>query len=115
MLITVSLSDNIGRRPLTVYPYGITVVSVLALGIIGCFDYSSKSLGSLLVRPVLSLHFYVEMKNPCLTKLCHRSSSPVSPPSQLLVLLPSATPMLQKFPLNDFEPKPQAGVLRCPT
>ncbi|OWZ56696.1 sugar transporter [Cryptococcus neoformans c45] len=49
MLITVSLSDNIGRRPLTVYPYGITVVSVLALGIIGCFDYSSKSLGSLLI------------------------------------------------------------------
>lgn len=57
MLITVSLSDNIGRRPLTVYPYGITVLSVLSLGIIGCFDYSSKTLGSLLVSAVLSLHF----------------------------------------------------------
>ncbi|WRT67474.1 uncharacterized protein IL334_004446 [Kwoniella shivajii] len=49
MLITASLSDSIGRRPLTVYPYAITSASVLALGIIGCFDYSSKSLGSLLI------------------------------------------------------------------
>ncbi|WWD09795.1 hypothetical protein V865_007923 [Kwoniella europaea PYCC6329] len=49
MLITASLSDAVGRRPLTVYPYGVTSLSVLALGIIGCFDYSSKSLGSLLI------------------------------------------------------------------
>ncbi|WVW82736.1 hypothetical protein I302_104747 [Kwoniella bestiolae CBS 10118] len=49
MIITASLTDAIGRRPLTVYPYGITSLSVLALGIIGCFDYSSKSLGSLLI------------------------------------------------------------------
>ncbi|WWC60749.1 uncharacterized protein I303_103325 [Kwoniella dejecticola CBS 10117] len=49
MLITAPLSDSIGRRPLTVYPYGITSLSVLALGIIGFFDYSSKSLGSLLI------------------------------------------------------------------
>ncbi|ODN75042.1 hypothetical protein L202_06262 [Cryptococcus amylolentus CBS 6039] len=49
MLITCSLSDNLGRRPLTVYPYAVTVGSMLALGIIGCFDYASKSLGSLLI------------------------------------------------------------------
>ncbi|WVQ85760.1 hypothetical protein IAT38_007927 [Cryptococcus sp. DSM 104549] len=49
MLITCSLTDNIGRRPLTVYPYGVTVISVLCLGIVGCFDYTSKALGSLLI------------------------------------------------------------------
>ncbi|WWD01055.1 hypothetical protein V866_007993 [Kwoniella sp. B9012] len=49
MLITATLSDAVGRRPLTVYPYGVTSLSVLALGIIGCFNYSSKSLGSLLI------------------------------------------------------------------
>ncbi|WWC69105.1 uncharacterized protein I206_103041 [Kwoniella pini CBS 10737] len=49
MLVTACLSDSIGRRPLTVYPYAVTTGSVLALGVIGCFDYSSKSLGSLLI------------------------------------------------------------------
>ncbi|KAK8869487.1 hypothetical protein IAR55_000052 [Kwoniella newhampshirensis] len=49
MLITCSLSDTVGRRPLTVYPYAVTVVSVLCLGIVGCFDYQSASLGSLLI------------------------------------------------------------------
>ncbi|WWC89683.1 uncharacterized protein L201_004608 [Kwoniella dendrophila CBS 6074] len=49
MIITACLSDSIGRRPLTVYPYGVTTLSVLALGIIGCFDYASKTLGSLLI------------------------------------------------------------------
>ncbi|WWD16254.1 hypothetical protein CI109_100680 [Kwoniella shandongensis] len=49
MLITCSLTDSIGRRPLTVYPYAVTVVSVLCLGIVGCFDYTSASLGSLLI------------------------------------------------------------------
>jgi len=49
MILTCTLTDSIGRRPLTVYPYAITVVSVLCLGIIGCFDYTTKALGSLLV------------------------------------------------------------------
>lgn len=49
MIITSTLTDPYGRRPLTVYPYAVTVISVLCLGIIGCFDYTSKSLGSLLI------------------------------------------------------------------
>ncbi|KIA75552.1 hypothetical protein HK57_00692 [Aspergillus ustus] len=49
MIITCSLTDRFGRRPLTVYPYGITVLSVLALGIVGCFDYTTSSLSSLLI------------------------------------------------------------------
>ncbi|KAH8768515.1 general substrate transporter [Hyaloscypha finlandica] len=49
MILTCTLTDSIGRRPLTVYPYAITVVSVLCLGIIGCFDYTTKALGSLLI------------------------------------------------------------------
>jgi SP family general alpha glucoside:H+ symporter-like MFS transporter len=51
MILTATLTDEFGRRPLTVYPYGVTVLSVLALGIVGCFDYSTKSIGSLIVRP----------------------------------------------------------------
>ncbi|KAN0114479.1 general substrate transporter [Hyaloscypha variabilis] len=49
MLVTATCTDSFGRRPLTVYPYAVTVASVLCLGIIGCFDYTSKSLGSLLI------------------------------------------------------------------
>ncbi|KAJ1713571.1 hexose transporter [Aspergillus flavus] len=49
MIMTAMLTDQIGRRPLTVYPYVVTTVSVLCLGIIGCFDYTQKSTSSLLV------------------------------------------------------------------
>ena len=49
MIVTVSLTDQLGRRPLTVYPYAVTVLSVLALGIVGCFDYRQKALSTLLV------------------------------------------------------------------
>jgi len=49
MVFTATLTDQFGRRPLTVYPYGVTVVSVLCLGIVGCFDYTTKTLGSLLI------------------------------------------------------------------
>ncbi|RAQ41210.1 hexose transporter [Aspergillus flavus] len=49
MIMTAMLTDQIGRRPLTVYPYAVTTVSVLCLGIIGCFDYTQKSTSSLLV------------------------------------------------------------------
>ncbi|OGM48645.1 hexose transporter [Aspergillus bombycis] len=49
MIITAMLTDQIGRRPLTVYPYAVTTLSVLCLGIIGCFDYTQKSTSSLLV------------------------------------------------------------------
>ncbi|KIM99972.1 hypothetical protein OIDMADRAFT_166109 [Oidiodendron maius Zn] len=49
MFITVTLTDSFGRRPLTVYPYAVTVLSVLCLGIIGCFDYTAKATSSLLV------------------------------------------------------------------
>lgn len=50
MIITASFTDRFGRRPLTVYPYAVTVVSVLCLGIIGCFDYTKPALSALLVR-----------------------------------------------------------------
>ncbi|RAH70519.1 general substrate transporter [Aspergillus aculeatinus CBS 121060] len=49
MIVTCVLTDRVGRRPLTVYPYGVTVLSVLALGIVGCFDYTKSSLSSLLI------------------------------------------------------------------
>lgn len=49
MLLTATLTDRFGRRPLTDYPYGVTVVSVLCLGIIGCVDYTTKATSSLLV------------------------------------------------------------------
>ncbi|KAB8256146.1 general substrate transporter [Aspergillus pseudonomiae] len=49
MIITAMLTDQVGRRPLTVYPYAVTTLSVLCLGIIGCFDYTQKSTSSLLV------------------------------------------------------------------
>lgn len=50
LLLTATMTDSFGRRPLTVYPYGVTVLSVLALGIIGCFNYTAKATSSLLVR-----------------------------------------------------------------
>ncbi|KAJ5946930.1 hypothetical protein N7454_003769 [Penicillium verhagenii] len=49
MLLTVTLTDQFGRRPLTVYPYAVTVVSVLCLGIIGCFNYEKPATSSLLI------------------------------------------------------------------
>lgn len=49
MIASATLTDSVGRRPLTVYPYAVTVISVLCLGIIGCFDYTSKALSSLLI------------------------------------------------------------------
>lgn len=49
MILTVATTDSIGRRPLTVYGYSVTVLAVLALGIVGCFDYQSPELGSLLI------------------------------------------------------------------
>jgi MFS family permease len=52
MIATATLTDQVGRRPLTVYPYAVTVVSVLCLGIIGCFDYTAKATSSLLVSRV---------------------------------------------------------------
>jgi SP family general alpha glucoside:H+ symporter-like MFS transporter len=49
MILTGTLTDSFGRRPLTVYPCGVTVLSVLCLGIVGCFDYKTQTLSSLLV------------------------------------------------------------------
>lgn len=49
MILTATLTDQFGRRPLTVYPYAVTVLSVLCLGIIGCFDYTAKATSSLLI------------------------------------------------------------------
>jgi len=49
VLLTAAFSDGFGRRPLVLGGYAITVVSVLCLGIVGCFDYVKPALGSLLV------------------------------------------------------------------
>ncbi|CAG9997127.1 unnamed protein product, partial [Clonostachys byssicola] len=49
MVVTATLTDQLGRRPLTIYPYAVTVISVLCLGIIGCFDYTEKTTSSLLI------------------------------------------------------------------
>ncbi|ORY35812.1 putative sugar transporter [Naematelia encephala] len=49
VILVATTTDSFGRRPLTVYGYAITTVSVLCLGIVGCFDYTSASLGSLLI------------------------------------------------------------------
>lgn len=50
MIVTSTTTDRFGRRPLTVYPYAVTVCSLLSLGIVGCFDYKKPTLSSLLVR-----------------------------------------------------------------
>ncbi|THY22709.1 general substrate transporter [Aureobasidium pullulans] len=49
MIMTAVSTDKLGRRPLTVYPYAITVLSLLSLGIVGCSDYSKPALSSLLI------------------------------------------------------------------
>ncbi|KAJ5297538.1 hypothetical protein PENANT_c005G03852 [Penicillium antarcticum] len=49
MIMTAVTTDKLGRRPLTIYPYAVTTVSVLCLGIIGCFDYTKPSTSSLLI------------------------------------------------------------------
>lgn len=57
MILTSTLTDQFGRRPLTVYPYGVTALSLLCLGIIGCFDYTQPSLSSLLVSELHGINF----------------------------------------------------------
>lgn len=51
-ILLVSLYTDVGRRWPTVIGYGIASLSVLSIGIIGTQDYTSPSLGSLLVRLV---------------------------------------------------------------
>lgn len=59
MILTATLTDTLGRRPLTVYPYAVTVGSVLSLGIIGCFDYTQKATSALLVsKYMITVHNY---------------------------------------------------------
>ncbi|KAH8896271.1 general substrate transporter [Thozetella sp. PMI_491] len=43
------LSDRFGKRWFTIGMFGSAAVAVLCIGIVGCFDYTSKELGSLLV------------------------------------------------------------------
>lgn len=54
-IITDTATDRLGRRPLTVNPSFATVLLVLALGIVGCYDYTTKAL-SLLLVPRLVQH-----------------------------------------------------------
>jgi len=71
MIATAVTTDKFGRRPLTVYPYLVTAVSLLCLGIIGCFDYTKTSLSSLLVNTSLNM-----IRSPVLISLQSRSSLP---------------------------------------
>lgn len=50
VLSTSLLSDRFGRRWLTIGLFGSGAISILAIGILGSFDYQRKDLGSLLVR-----------------------------------------------------------------
>lgn len=43
------LSDRFGKRWFTIGMFGSAAVAVLCIGIVGCFNYTSKELGSLLV------------------------------------------------------------------
>jgi hypothetical protein len=109
MILTCTLTDRFGRRPLTVYPYGVTVLSVLALGIVGCFDYTQPSLSSLLVRPQPCSQ-PPSNKSPFDTS---RSSSPASPHSAQRAHPQSATPTPPKSPRSASAPKRPAGRSRC--
>lgn len=42
-------ADKFGKRWFTIGMFGSAAVAVLCIGIVGCFDYTSKDLGSLLV------------------------------------------------------------------
>ncbi|KAL8292368.1 hypothetical protein RQP46_001834 [Phenoliferia psychrophenolica] len=57
-ILLVSTFTDVGRRAATVYGFGIASLSVLAIGIVGCFDYESKSLGSLLIFLACSTIFF---------------------------------------------------------
>lgn len=92
VLLTATSTDQFGRRPLTIYPYAITSLSVLCLGIIGCFNYTTPALSSLLV----SLKYGLNRCDDVLTLQC-RFSSLVWQPSQPQVPLPLGMLMLRKF------------------
>ncbi|KAM0754628.1 general substrate transporter [Meredithblackwellia eburnea MCA 4105] len=57
-IILVSMYTDVARRLSTVCGFGIAAVSVLAIGIVGCFNYTSKSLGSLLIFLACSAIFF---------------------------------------------------------
>lgn len=63
MIITTGITDQFGRRPLTVYPYAVTVLSVLCLGIIGCTDYTKPATSSLLVGSLLKATALISADN----------------------------------------------------
>lgn len=44
ILMTAFLTDSIGRRPMTVYGFFLAALAVLAVGILGLFDYTSVCL-----------------------------------------------------------------------
>lgn len=104
MLVTTATTDKFGRRPLTVYPYAVTVISVLCLGIIGCFDFESSALSSLLVSldqstaPANQAHY-------------SRSSLPAWPPSQRQVHRRLDTPTLRRSLSNVFALRQPDGLL----
>lgn len=50
MLITMSLVDGWGRRPMTVYGYAITVLADFGMGATGMYDVAKRpALGALLI------------------------------------------------------------------
>lgn len=108
MIFTATLTDKVGRRPLTVYPYAVTVVSVLCLGIIGCFDYTSKTLGSLLVGRLTSARVRsLTVTSRSSLRVWLRSLLRGHPPSDML--------MLRKSLNNDYVRRQPAGHWPFPT
>jgi hypothetical protein len=53
MTVTCRLTDTFSRCSLIIYPYSVIVVSVLALGIVGYFDFTMQATRSLLVGSAL--------------------------------------------------------------
>lgn len=42
-------ADKFGKRWFTIGMFGSAAVAALCIGIVGCFDYTNKQIGSLLV------------------------------------------------------------------
>ena len=107
MLITATITDQIGRRPLTIYPYAVTALADLCLGIIGCFDYTKPATSSLLVR------YHLPLGIISLSLTVFRFSSPVWPHFQPLARPLSAMPMQLRCQSSDYARKLLDGLWPC--
>ncbi len=58
VLTSSVISDKFGRRWLTLGLFGAGTLAILAIGILGSFNYGSEELGSALVSPSHPYHNY---------------------------------------------------------